>query len=126
MHRFAFIVFALVSAALTPSEAAAQTAQWIWGPASPAVADQVVYFRKTSFLWNSRLTVAADDSAEVFLNGLLIARCESWERPLRTEVTVRLNQGENVIALRAINRSGPGAVLVHLNLLGKTNVVSDT
>lgn len=124
--RLIRLLAGLFSLASTLSFCTAQTPQWIWHPDTNA---STVYFRKTfrtpPFLWNARLTVSADDRAEIFLNGLSIAHCESWNQPLRTEVTVRLNQGENVIAIKADNTTGPGALLVHLNLLGQTNLVSD-
>jgi putative heme-binding domain-containing protein len=104
-----------------------QTPQWIWHQDTNVGS---AYFRKSfrtpPLIWNARLTLSADDNAEVFLNGVAIARCESWDRPLRSEVTVRLNQGENVIAVQARNSSGPAGLLVHLNLGGETNVVSDS
>lgn len=121
---------ALLAAAFS-SSLPAQTPDWIWyaAPEDGTNHEGVVHFRK-SFrtppeLWNSRLTVSADDEAEVFLNGVSIARCGRWDRPLRTEVTVRLNQGENVIAVRARNRAGSAGLLVHLNLGGEQMVVSD-
>jgi putative heme-binding domain-containing protein len=55
-----------------------------------------------------------------------VATCWRWSEPARAEVSVRLNQGENVLAVRARNRSGTAGLLVHLNLNGQTNVVSDT
>jgi len=117
---------AIVSIALQ-----AQTPEWIWQDTTEAAAngEGACYFRKSfrapPYLWNSRLTVSADDAAEVFLNGVAIANCDHWERPVRTEVTVRLNQGDNVIAVRARNRAGAAGLLVHLNLGGEQVLVSD-
>src|SRR6185503_11439183 len=74
---------------------------------------------------NARLAVSADDEAEVFLNSVAVANCRRWSEPARAEVSVRLNQGENVLAVRARNRSGDAGLLVHLNLNGQTNVFSD-
>lgn len=103
-----------------------QTPQWIWHSDTNA---NTVFFRKTfrtpPLLWNARLTVSADDRAEVFLNGVSVAHCTDWRNPSRGEVSVRLNQGENVIAVKAENASGPAGLLVHLNLGGQTNIVSD-
>lgn len=135
-----FLVISLSSSAQTP--------EWIWHGDTNA---STVYFRKAFRIppqtWNSRLTVSADDRAEVFLNGVLIARCTDWRQPSRSEVTVRLHQGENVIAVKAENgptlREGerprepvqnPTAgsalinsrgLLVHLNVGGNLNFVSD-
>src|SRR6185295_7662224 len=112
--------------------ATAQSPQWIWQSLTnpPASHAEVVYFRKTfrtpPLLWNARLTAAADAEAEVFLNGISVASCSRPDRPLRAEVSVRLHQGENVVAVRARHASGRGALLVQLNLGGQTNIVSDT
>jgi putative heme-binding domain-containing protein len=108
-----------------------QSPQWIWHAETNASAStgQTVYFRKTfrtpPLTWNARLSVSADDEAEVFLNSVSVAACRQWREPARAEVSVRLNQGENVLAVRARNRSGESGLLVHLNLNGQTNVVSD-
>lgn len=113
-----------------------QTAEWIWQGEEAERTATTVYFRKTfrtpPLIWNSRLTVSADDQAEVFLNGVSVARCTDWRRPSRSEVTVRLNQGENVIAVKAQVKEGadgakaPRGLLVHLNLGGEVNLVSDS
>ena len=112
--------------------ALAQPPQWIWHPAltnrasdSPVLFRHV--FRTPPLMWNVRLTASADDTAEFYLNGRSVASCERWDRPMRAEVSVNLNQGENVLAVRAWNRTGPGGLLVHLNLGGEQGavVVSD-
>ena len=110
--------------------ACAQTPEWIWFGEGSQTNATTVYFRKTfrtpPLIWNSRLTVTADDQAEVFLNGVSVARCVDWQRPSRSEVTVRLNQGENVIAVKAQVKEGARGLLVHLNLAGEMNLVSDS
>src|SRR5262245_19375527 len=64
-----------------------QTPQWIWGgdPNGAAGAGHTVYLRKTfrtpPLTWNARLTVSADDEAEVFLNSVLVATCRRWNEP---------------------------------------------
>ena len=105
----------------------AQTPEWIWHSDTNAT---TVYFRRTfrtpPLIWNSRLTLSADDQAEVFLNGISVARCTDFRRPSRSEVTVRLNQGENVIAVKAQVKEGARGLLVHLNLGGEVNLASHT
>src|SRR4026207_2409871 len=113
-----------------PFSTSGQTPQWVWHAETNATsAGQTVYFRKTfrtpPLTWNARLSVSADDEAEAFLNSVPVAVCRKWREPARAEVSVRLNQGENVLAVRARNRSGEAGLLVHLNLNGQTNVVSD-
>jgi len=123
------MVLSLVAVGL--SSACGQTPQWIWHTETNATVGvgQTVYFRKTfrapPLTWNARLAVSADDEAEVFLNSVSVANCRRWNEPARAEVSVRLNQGENVLAVLARNRSGAAGLLVHLNLNGQTNVVSD-
>ena len=102
------------------------TAQdWIWADTNASTAFFRKSFRTPPLIWNSRLTLAADERAEVFLNGVSIGQCHGPTQPMRTEVTVRLNQGENVVAVRAENRGGAGGLLAHLNLAGQTNLLSD-
>lgn len=137
MKTAAFLFTALFSALVCR----AQTPDWIWHGDTNA---STVYFRKAFRIppqtWNSRLTVAADDRAEIFLNGVLVARCTDWRHPSRSEVTVRLHQGENVIAVKAVSREGERTrepvqkaaadnsrgLLVHLNVGGNLNFVSDS
>src|ERR1051325_266989 len=105
----------------------AQTPNWIWHSKTNS---PTVYFRKTfrtpPLTWNARLTVAADDRAEIFLNGVSVGTCSDWRQPMRNELSVRLNQGENVIAVKGENRSGPAGLLVHFNVNGQTNILSDS
>ncbi len=122
------LVGAILLSGLCP--VVAQTPQWIWhSNGTPGPGATSVYFRKSfrtpPLLWNARLTGTADDGAEIFLNGLLVARCDRWDRPIRAEVTVRLNQGENVLGVRAWNTNGLAGLLVQLGLGGETNVITD-
>ena len=120
----------LVALAVGPAGASLRCAgaalrpEWIWhraGTNSPA-ASELLFFRKTfrtpPYMWNARLTASADDAAEVFINGHRVASCARWDQPVRAEVSMKLNQGENVMAIRASNREGAGGVLLHLNLGG--------
>jgi putative heme-binding domain-containing protein len=126
MRHAALLFTALLSALVCRG----QTPEWIWHSDTNA---STVYFRKAFRIppqtWNSRLTVSADDRAEIFLNGVLVARCTDWRNPSRSEVTVRLNQGENVIAVKAENKAVTAdarGLLVHLNIGGgDLNFVSD-
>lgn len=112
---------------------AADSPDWIWAAPSPTTpADDTVYFRRAfrtpAYNWNARLTVAADDEAEVFLNGKPVAACRHPDQPARAEVSMHLNQGDNVLAVRARNRAGPAGLLIHLNLGGveTRQVMTDT
>lgn len=113
--------------------ARAETPHWItWtnGPV-PAGTAETLHFRRTfrtpPYNWNARLTVAADAAAEVLLNGRPVARSEQPDQPVRAEVSVNLNQGDNVLAVRVSRTGGPPALLLHLNLGGTETreIVSD-
>ncbi len=117
------------------SSVRAQDPQWIWdevGAPNEASGARTVLFRRSfrtpPYTWNARLTATADDEAEFFLNGQPVARSAAWDAPVRAEVSVNLNQGDNVLAVRVRNLSGPAGLLVHLNLGGERGgiVVSDT
>lgn len=119
-----------LAAAMAWATAGAQTPSWIWHSSinSSENGQPILYFRKSfrtpPLLWNARLTVSADD-AEIFLNGVAVGTCRHWDQPVRSEVSVRLNQGDNVVGIRARHRPGTAGLLVYLNLNGQTNVVSD-
>lgn len=130
---FSLSVCLLLFLFLVPS-AFAQEPLWIWGdPATPATAENpsTRWFRKSfrtpPYTWNARLTVAADDSATVYLNGREVVACSQPGQPARAEVSMNLNQGENLLAVRVDNRSGPAGLLVHLHLGGAESreVLSD-
>ncbi len=127
--RFIFLSLAALFAGVLGSNAADPEPNWIWAGASNNPPSTVFFrkqFRTPPLMWNSRLVVSADDEADVYLNGFLVAKCEHWDRPVRMETTVRLNQGNNVIAIQARNRSGPAGLLVHLSLGGEKTVQTDS
>src|SRR5882762_9777666 len=113
----------------------AQTPQWIWHPNSgQAVTNgEVRFFRKTFAIegraQKATLEVAADNNAEVFLNGESVATAQSHSEATHTDVAGKLKTGENLLAVRGLNQEGPAALLVRLEInLGsrrKQVVVSD-
>lgn len=98
--------------------------EWIWAHPSTTPDDPVETvwlshrFQTPPYTWNAKLAVVADDAAEVWLNGKLVATCSGPERAVRAEVSMKLVQGDNLLAIRARNRSGPSGVLVQLSLGG--------
>lgn len=62
------------------------------------------------------LLVNADDEAEVWVNGSKVMTAKGWSAPAAKEVASKLRAGENVLAIRAKNGSGPAGVLVKLVL----------
>ena len=112
----------MAATSLFAAAAHAAEPQWIWAPSleghSPEKAWFRHEFRTPPYLWNARLTVVADDSAEVFLNGKRVATCPGPDQPVRAEVSMNLIQGTNILGVIAQNSTGPAALLLHLNLGG--------
>jgi len=116
--------------------ASAQTPEWIWHPNDGAAATngEIRFLRKPFAVGQgvrkAVLAVAADNQAEVFLNGQLALSAHGHERAGTTDVTFQLQPGRNVLAARGVNEGGPAGLLVRLELtLGngrKSVVVSDT
>lgn len=111
---------------------AAESPQWIW--AGETGDEQTVILRRTFEVGSetvdgARLTLACDNSAEVFVNGRSVLKHGSWEQVVYKDVTSVLASGQNVIAIRAGNSGGPAGVLLQLEVksAGHTStVVSDS
>src|SRR5688572_8099750 len=110
--------------------------QWIWHPngGNAATNGEVRFFRKSFPLegkvQKAVLAVAADNSAEVFLNEKMAMNARGYERATYTDVTTQLVSGENLLSIRGLNENGPGGLLVRLEITlankEKQFVVSDT
>jgi hypothetical protein len=89
--------------------------QWIWFPEGRPAEDSPVearYFRRTfdvppGSLVRAELRVAADDTCEVFLNGVPLGTHPTWQHPAVFPIEAHLRPGTNVIAVRAENRPAP-------------------
>jgi putative heme-binding domain-containing protein len=109
--------------------------QWIWHPndGGGATNGEIRFFRKTfnieGKVRQAVLAVAADNTADVFLNQELAINARSYEKASFTDVTAQLKTGENVLAVRGVNETGPGGFLlrleVTLNGQQKLFIVSD-
>jgi putative heme-binding domain-containing protein len=129
-----FLFLFLQLAASFPARSA-ENPHWIWarGAAGTGVStNSEVWFRREfrspTGTWNARLTVAADDTAEIFLNGKPVATCVAPGQPVRAEVSMNLHHGSNLLAARVLNRQGAAGLLVHLNMGGSETreLISDT
>lgn len=110
--------------------------QWIWHPngGNAATNGEIRFFRKTfpieGKVQKAVLAVAADNSAEVFLNEKMTMNARGYERATYTDVTAQLKPGENLLSIRGLNETGPGGLLVRLEITlaskEKQFVVSDT
>ncbi|MCD6049990.1 MAG: Cytochrome c, partial [Verrucomicrobia bacterium] len=99
-------------AAVTQSSAV----HWIW-PTKPATANQKAWFRKEftykkSAAVTAGIYVAADNEFRLFLNGEQIAAGNSWEDPVFVNVSNKLLEGRNVLAVDAKNDDGAAAALM--------------
>ena len=62
----------------------------------------------------ARLYVAADNAAEVFINGQPVLKHESWSAVAFKDVTTLVAPGKNILAVRARNSGGPAGLLCQL------------
>lgn len=119
LFQFFYLSVLLVSIA---SAAESPKPQWIWHPngGNSATNGEVRYFRKLFSLdgkvQKALLAVAADNSAEVFVNEKLAINVRGYERATYTDVTAQLKPGENLLAIRGVNDTGPGAVVARLEI----------
>ncbi len=89
-------------------------AKWLWSnaDAQDALANQVVYFRKTLKLERDIpfvfLTIAADNECDFYINGQKVADANNWQQPTQTLVGGPLKVGDNMLAARVVNKgNGP-------------------
>ncbi|HEY8482920.1 MAG TPA: family 78 glycoside hydrolase catalytic domain [Spirillospora sp.] len=106
---------------------------WIWYPEGDPAAEAPAgtrYFRGTfdlaSVPQGARLVMTADDGFTVWVNGAEAGSrdpdpaAENWRRPIVVDVTSKLRQGRNVIAVEATNgRVSPAGLLGRLELPGQ-------
>jgi putative heme-binding domain-containing protein len=121
-HRTLPLLVFLAVVARVPAQSPAP--EWISAPsATPgnAFSENVWFrhaFRTPPYTWNARLTAVTDGTAEIFLNGKRVATCDQPSQPVRAEVSMNLQQGENLIAVKTTRRQEPASLLIHLNLGG--------
>ena len=114
------LIAASVVVLLTLSSAQAQDASWIWSPQIDVPAEgqtgNEVFYRKRFSLVNpatAELHVSAGDEYDVYINGQIVARGESWGTKVQLEVGQVLQPGINTIAakVRHIEGANPGLAL---------------
>ncbi|MBP2479368.1 alpha-L-rhamnosidase [Crossiella equi] len=135
-HRLTpVLVLALVLAVLSPPAASAAPpvglagAHWIWFPeGDPRVSAPAEhrYFRAEftvppGTVAEAALTVTADDTVDVWLNGLPLAASPREERGWRQALAVDLRSavvpGRNTLAVAARNTGGPAGLLGRLRVV---------
>ena len=93
-----------------------QEAEWIWasGASKDQVPNQSCHFRRTFNVGNpetGELTIAADDSYEVFINGQRLGSGQGYRQLDRYDLSKVLKRGKNVVAVKVSNTDGPTAAL---------------
>jgi hypothetical protein len=102
---------------LFASRVAAQEAEWIWSPVHPkenVPAGASVYFRKAFTARNpeqASISIAADDTYELFINGRRIATGESTRKMGEFDISKAVVRGSNIVAIRVTNTTGNTAAL---------------
>ena len=96
-------------------------AVWIWD-SKPPKAQSYRYFRKTFEIPEDKQVEsavfqwAADNGAEIFINGNSIGKVSTWAIPVVKPVREFLKAGKNTIAAKAFCHSGGAAFLGELNV----------
>ncbi len=134
---FAVWCFAIAAAPQATTLAAkpksSATPQWIW-ITKTAKPQEIVIFRKAfeiaGEVKSASLVVACDNHVTLFVNGQQTLQHDTWEQPVKEDVTKRLKPGLNIIATRCRNDSGPAALMLNLTVEtadgGRQTVVTDT
>lgn len=105
--------------------------RWIWSTETKE--DQDVYLQKIFSLQEAvkeaSLWIAVDDTAEVFINGSLVATQGGWRNLKPFMIDPKLFRvGENYIGIHGVNGTGPAGVLFKMDLQtasGAMEIVSD-
>jgi putative heme-binding domain-containing protein len=118
------LLAALLAVPATSRRVAADEAEWIWLPevAKEAVSpDSTAHFRKRINLkvpGQGRVTIAADDAYELFVNGRRIGTGRSYRKMDQYDVSPFLNVGRNVVAIKVANQRGnTAAVAARVDIL---------
>jgi len=104
--------------------------QWIW-PAKSGADKEVALFRKTFTLDKvdaAKLYATCDNHMLVFVNGKKAAESKEWQTPQMVDLKPFLVQGENLIAVRAMNEgAGAAGFLAKIDFAqeGKADLVTD-
>ena len=100
--------------------APAKTPHWIWNSAETRNDSQVFFrrdFQVESGLIAAKLMLLADyHDLRVFVNGELLANLQSYSPKLQLDVTDKVRDGSNRLALLATKPQGPAAIAIELIL----------
>lgn len=112
------------------SETAFAGAKWIWDAAgAPQEAESGVprvarcTLELPSAPVGAQIFLTADDEFTLYVNGRQIGAGKQWSAPQRFDLREALRAGRNVVAVRALNNSGPGGLLAWLQVAVSENDV---
>jgi putative heme-binding domain-containing protein len=107
----------LIVAAVIPSVASAEEAQWIWSKEHGKNAvppNAACYFRRTFTLKSPEagsVTIGADDAFDLFVNGQKIGSGAGTKKLVEFDISKALSRGLNVVAVKVTNQSGDSAAV---------------
>ncbi|MFT7630843.1 MAG: glucose/arabinose dehydrogenase, partial [Mariniblastus sp.] len=108
----------MVAGVLVPTTSNADEPQWIWSPkltaGNQAGAVQECYFRKRFNLvrpLEASLELSAGDEYEIFINGRLATRGQSFGHSTQVDISELVQSGINLIAAKVRHFDGPQAGL---------------
>jgi putative heme-binding domain-containing protein len=100
--------------------AAAATPQWIWLNSKPQQNERVFFRKKIEVngeIKSAKLMAACDDVMTAFLNGQQLFEHSVWQTAAVEDVTKKLQQGQNIIAVRGQNGSSAAAMIFKLDIV---------
>jgi hypothetical protein len=104
-------------------------ARWIW---TPETRDQQNVFLATSLSLDKPPSAAAlranvDDRAEIFLNGQRVGDVSGWkDEAVFREIAALLKPEENILAVKALNGTGPAGFVAQLTTGASDNIAVTT
>ena len=109
------------SAVVAPTGTTPPQAVWIWSnDLAQSPPGERLTFRKSFTLSgpavHARLVVAADNEAQVFLNGKEVTTCSDWIHPASRVVTSQLRAGGNSLLVSAANAPAGGPAALKLEI----------
>lgn len=115
-----------------PLHAQEKLPAWIWSQAGGKDGEEV-YIRKIFAVQGGekvRLSATCDNEMIVFVNGKRVADSKEWSEPQSIDITSALVKGNNLIAVKAINRGNGAAGFIAKLFIEregkKEEVVTDT
>jgi putative heme-binding domain-containing protein len=102
-----------------PKSTTAPTPHWLWLSDRPRD-HQTVYFRKTFRVGDkikvAQLAATCDNRLTVYLNGEKVVANDAWETPAIVDVTSRIREGDNLVAIEAQNRESAAGLIAKIGI----------